>query len=369
MICLGLITMVENKNFSKKMETRKIQKTGGSSYVITLPKDWLMKLVKTKQLKPGENETNDDGGDGIKGMKLGLITQPDETLLITPNLSGKPLERKKTIEIEEIPDTTFFYRFLISAYIAGYTKIEISSKEALLPPYRLLIRDFVQQIIGCEVVEERDNYVLIKDLLKPEEMPFENIIKRMYRTTKNMHSTAIFALKNSDKTTAQNVRLMDDDVDRLHWLVTRLTNMLLSDPTLGEKMGITAGAAAIMFLISRIIERIADHAVRIADNTVLLFDQKIDKNVIDQIEASINTALQVFQISIDSLFEKDTQKANQNIESIHRPEDKSKVIMDYAFQQESIIAIPLDNIVESIRRIVEYSLDISENVINFLIRD
>ncbi|MFW9904602.1 MAG: PhoU domain-containing protein [Candidatus Thorarchaeota archaeon] len=361
--------MVENNVFSQKMETRKIQKTGGSSYVITLPKEWLTNLVKTKQLKFGEDEPNGDDIDRIKGMKLGLITQPDDTLLITPNLSGKPIERKKIINMEEIPDTTFFYRYLISAYIAGYTKVEISSKEALLPPFRLIIKDFVQQIIGCEVVEERDNYVLIKDLLKPEEMPFENIIKRMYRTTKNMHSTAIFALKNSEKITAQNVRLMDDDVDRLHWLVTRLTNILLSDPTLGEKMGITAGAAANMFLISRIIERIADHAVRIADNTVPLLDQTIDKNVIDQIEASIDSALQVFQISIDSLFERDTQKANQNIESIHKPEDISKMIMDYAFKQESFVAIPLDNIVESIRRIVEYSLDISENVINFLIRD
>ncbi|MFX1283157.1 MAG: PhoU domain-containing protein [Promethearchaeota archaeon] len=362
--------MIENNAFSQKMETRKIQKTGGSSYVITLPKDWLMNLVKTKQLQEEENEINeDDDIDRIKGMRLGLVTQPDNTLLITPNLSGKSIERKKTIDIQTIPDTTFFYRYLISAYIAGYTKIEINSEDAILPPYRLIIRDFVQQIIGCEIVDERDNYVLIKDLLKPEEMPFENIIKRMYRTTKNMHSTAISALKNSDKNSAQNVRLIDDDVDRLHWLVIRLTNMLLSDPTLAEKMGITAGAAANMFLISRIIERIADHAVRIADNTVPLLDQPLDKDVMDQIESSINSALRVFQISIDSLFERDTKKANQNIESITKPEDMSKVIMDYAFQQESKIAIPLDNIVESIRRIVEYSLDISENVINFLIRD
>ena len=360
--------MAEKNSFSQKFDVRKIQKTGGSSYVITLPKSWLNSLVDTEQVKD-KGEEPDDNGDKIKGMKLGLVTQPNNTLLITPNLSGKPIQRKKTINIKTIPDSTFFYRYLISAYIAGYTKIEITSHEAILPPYRLIIRDFVQQIIGCEVVEESDNYILIKDLLKPEEMPFENIIKRMYRTTKNMHSTAISALKSSDQTTAQNVQLMDDDVDRLHWLVTRLTNMLLNDPTLEEKMGITPGAAANMFLISRIIERIADHAVRIADNTTPLFNLTLDSNVMKQIESSINSALQVFQISIESLFERDPKKANQNIESINTPEDTSKMIMDYAFQQESIVAIPLDNIVESIRRIVEYSLDISENVINFLIHD
>lgn len=350
------------------MIERKIQKTGGSSYVITLPKEWLTSLVETYYVQQLENETKENE-DKIKGMKLGLVTQPDNTLLITPNLSGKPLERKKIIDIQEIPDTTYFYRYLISAYIAGYTKIEINSIKPISPPYRLVIRDFVQHIIGCEVVEERDEFILIKDLLKPEEMPFENIIKRMYRTAKNMHSTAIMALKDSDKTTAENIQLIDDDVDRLHWLVTRLTNMLLSDPPLAEKMGITAGAAANMFFISRIIERIADHAVRIADNIVPLQDQVIDKKIIEEIESFINSALQVFQISIEALFEKDIHKANQNIESISKPKDTSKMIMDYAFQQESFIAIPLDNIVESIRRIVEYSLDISENVINYLVRD
>ena len=53
------------------MEIRKVQVTGGSSYVITLPKEW----VKSMEIQ--------------KNDPVGLIAQPDGTLLITPKPSGE----------------------------------------------------------------------------------------------------------------------------------------------------------------------------------------------------------------------------------------------------------------------------------------
>ncbi|MFX0205589.1 MAG: hypothetical protein ACFFDT_06345, partial [Candidatus Hodarchaeota archaeon] len=84
--------MAEKNSFSQKFDVRKIQKTGGSSYVITLPKSWLNSLVDTEQVKDNGEDLNNKE-DKIKGMKLGLVTQPNNTLLITPNLSGKPIQR------------------------------------------------------------------------------------------------------------------------------------------------------------------------------------------------------------------------------------------------------------------------------------
>jgi len=48
------------------IETRKVQKTGGSSYIISLPKVWIDKHGVKK------NDT------------LGILSQPDGNLLITP---------------------------------------------------------------------------------------------------------------------------------------------------------------------------------------------------------------------------------------------------------------------------------------------
>ena len=77
--------------------------------------------------------------------------------------------------------------------------------------------------------------------------------------------------------------------------------------------------------------------------------------------------LEVFQNSIEALFRNDMLKANETIEVVGRLENLSKGIMDSTFKQESVLAIPLDNIVESIRRLGEYSRDISENVMNYIL--
>jgi phosphate uptake regulator len=115
------------------------------------------------------------------------------------------------------------------------------------------------------------------------------------------------------------------------------------------------------------IERIADHAVRLSENVELLLDQSIDTKVVELIEKAVDIGLQVFQNSIEALFLHDIIKANTNIESA-KPLDKiCTEIMSYTFKQESIMAIPLDNIVESIRRLQQYSRDISENVMNYIL--
>ncbi len=336
-----------------KISTRRVQKTGGSSYVITLPKKWLESFIEDEE--------------EIKGTALGLIIQADNTLLVTPELSKRRFSRKKVILIDQIEDPNYFFRYLISTYIAGFTEIEIQSNKTIAQPFRAAIRHFIQTVRYQEIIEEKDQYILIKDLFNPEEMPFHNIIDRMHMTARNMHRDAIYAFKNNDRALLDTIAQRDNDVDRLYWLVARLTNMIMRDITLSEKIGITSGTAANFFLIARMIERIADHAVRLSENVELLLDQSIDKDIVALIEKAVDIGLKVFQNSIEALFQHDIIKANANIEST-KPLDKiSTEIMNYTFKQESIMAIPLDNIVESIRRLQQYSRDISENVMNYIL--
>ena len=62
------------------MEIRRVQMTGGSSFIITLPKEWV------KKLNIGKNDP------------IGLIQQPDGSLLVTPKMDKEP-----TIEASQTP--------------------------------------------------------------------------------------------------------------------------------------------------------------------------------------------------------------------------------------------------------------------------
>ena len=77
----------------------------------------------------------------------------------------------------------------------------------------------------------------------------------------------------------------------------------------------------------------------------------------------------IFNQSIVSFFNNDLKKSHQNIESLRVLETLCEEISTLVVKQETPDAIALGYITESIRRVGEYSADISENVINYLVEE
>lgn len=330
------------------MEIRRVQMTGGSSYVITLPKEW----VKSSNIK--------------KNDPLGLLIQSDGTLLITTKMTQDQAERVKEFNVSDVTNQTYLLRRLIGAYISGYNCIKIKSSKRMPPDIRVIVRRFTQTTIGQEVVEETDTSIILKDLLNPTEMPFDKTIKRMHIIVKSMHEDAMHALENGDRKLAEDVVSRDNDVDRLHWLVARQHNIILRNVSLAEKMNVTTEISSTFALISRIIERIGDHEVRIAQNILKLVDNKANQEIFDHIHSASDLALDIFNKSVGSFYKKDIKASNENIESVKRLEVLCEKINTLALQQKGVTAISVGYIVESIRRIGEYAEDISETAINYL---
>src|SRR5512136_2958192 len=170
--------------------------------------------------------------------------------------------------------------------------------------------------IGQEVVEETDTEIMLKDLLNPAEMPFDNTIRRMFMIVKAMHEDAITAIRTRNPSLAADVTARDNDVDRLHWLIARQTHMILSNVALSKKMGVSPDMAVQYFIISRIIERIGDHAERIVDNANVILKRDIDPSIISMISKASELSIGIFDRSITSFFDNDIKNANKNIESV-----------------------------------------------------
>jgi phosphate uptake regulator len=331
------------------MEIRRVQITGGSSYIITLPKEWI-KSLKIKKNDP-----------------LGIYIRSDGTLLLTPKMIQEQLQKIKEFNVNSIPKPTYLLQLLIGAYISGYTSIKITSPSRMSTTVRNVIRSFTQLAIGPEVIEETDTTVILKDLHNPTEMPLDRTIKRMHIIVKGMNEDAMRALQTNDTALAEDVFSRDDDIDRLHWLVARQYNILLQNVSLAEKMSITIGMASTCFLISKIIERIGDHVVRIAQNISNLSESNIERKIISRIVAADTIAIDIFNKSISSFFQKDLKASNEIMESVTKLETLCEEISTLALQQKGIVAVSIGYIIESIRRIGEYAEDISENVINYLV--
>jgi phosphate uptake regulator len=333
------------------MEIRKVQFTGGSSYVLTLPKEW----IDSQKIK--------------KNDSLGVEVQPDGSLLITRSTDQEPSQKTKEFDLAGITEPAYLFRLLIGAYISGYTFIVIHSEQRLPPFVREVVRDFTQMTIGQEVIEETDTEIMLKDLLNPAEMPFDNTIRRMFMIVKAMHEDAITAIRSQNQTLANDVTARDNDVDRLHWLIARQTNMILSNPTLSRKMNVSPVMALHYFTISRIIERIGDHAERIVLIAEPILTKKTEPEILGKIAKASELSIGLFDRSIISFFNNDMKKANHNIESMRILKTLSEEINSMVLKQETADAIALGYINESVKRAGEYAADISENVINYLVEE
>ncbi|MFO7797706.1 MAG: PhoU domain-containing protein [Promethearchaeati archaeon] len=333
------------------IETRKVQQTGGSSYIISLPKPWIEKNNIEKK------------------DTLGILAQPDGNLLITPKINSEDILKNKEIIADEYQDYNFLFRVLIGTYIMGFSKITIKSSKKFEPFIRDCVINFTQIAIGPEIIEESNTYIVIKDLLNPKEMPFDKTIRRMYILAESMHEDAIRALKTNNKNLAEEVIKRDDDIDRLHWLIGRQSNIVLRDIILSQKMGITLEDANHYQLMSRFLERIADHAVKIAKNVLILLEKGIEKEMVEKISAASRIAVELLEESLDARMNKDIRMANHNIESVNKLVTACEGISMNRNGHNLEISIATSYIVESIRRTGEYSGDISELIINNLINE
>jgi len=333
------------------MDIRKVQVTGGSSYIITLPKDWI------------------DKSHVQKNDPLGLISQPDGTLLVTKNITDVQVQSSREFDVSSINDPAYLFRLLIGAYIAGFTTIRIKTKHRFSPFVRQVVRDFAQMTIGPEVIEETDSMMLLKDLLNPMEMPFDNTLKRMYVVVKNMHIDAVTAIETNNPSLADDVIARDNDVDRLHWLIARQMNVILKNVNLSRKMDLSTSLVVNTYLISRIVERIGDHAVRVAENMKRIEDEDIGKDTKKAIRAASALSLAIFDKSIVTFFKADIVASHRNIEAIAELDEACEQINSLSMTMGTPLAISLHYIAESIRRTGEYAGDISETVINYLVEE
>jgi phosphate uptake regulator len=224
--------------------------------------------------------------------------------------------------------------------------------------------------IGQAIVDETESTIIIRDLLNPTEMPLESTIRRMHTIVKGMCTDAITALKEGNEELAKSVVSRDDDVDQLHWLIARQHYLALRDPNLARKMRVPILLATKYSKISKSLERIGDHAVKMTESILEIIsplDKQQSKGLIGRIESANSYSLSILDESINSFLKRDMRRANASIDSLQDLRSQCKEIHSRAMRQEGIVAISIDSIVDSIGRIGEYAEDIAESVIDYLI--
>jgi len=332
---------------------RNIQKTGGNSYVVSLPKSWVTDLG----LRPKDS--------------VAVLVQPDSSLLIVPRRDIRAAARSEaTLEVTQGLDKDSLLRHFISYYLAGYDTIRITMGKAN-GSLRGFIREGIRRkLVGVEIIEESSTSILTQCLSGYVELPLKKALERMSIIAAGMLSDSVAALSAGGKGLAEEVIERDDEVDRFYHFLLRQLNIAVRDRSVIQEIGLTSARDCLGYRLAvKSTERVADHATSIAAQAENL--RAISEGAVKKIQEMNDLSRKVFESSIASLLRLDGKMAEQAItrskEVVQMEEGISGEVLAPRMSGSQVASLKL--MLESIRRAAEYGSDIAEIAIDLMVKE
>ncbi|MCX6771727.1 MAG: phosphate uptake regulator PhoU [Candidatus Micrarchaeota archaeon] len=331
------------------MESRKVQRSGKSSFVVSLPAPW----VKAYGIR--------------KNAAVSVALNPDGTLTIYPKEAKERAPQALSIPYRGEREKTAVLRRMIGAYIAGFEAMELRPEPAGYESAISLVSEFTSMTVGQEVVEESQQKIVINNILRPSELPIEKALLRMANISKKMFSDAVLAIESPEAAGGMQMQQMERDTDRLWRLVARRHNLFLRFPSSAAGEGMTLPRAHFYFLTARLTERVADHSVMLYNYHG--FAQKAGGREpgIQKVAEFGRKAAAVFGRATDAVFRLDIGSTNSIIDDA----DALEAHYDQVFMADRRLSssVQIGAMKQQVKRVSEYSADICEYLIDYGVTD
>lgn len=315
------------------MEIRRIQKTGGGSFTVTLPKKWI-------------NHHKLNSRDTVV-----ITNQNLQSLLIRPT---DPFQKPQSalVNVKNLSEE-MITREIMALYIAGADEIECTASP-ITPSQRQYIRRATQKLLGFEIISESSRKMVLRNIFDTSKLPVVATVERMLLTAQAMFNDAIKAANARDKVAAADVVDRDREIDKLYLTIGRQFHALLTDRMSPEETKLNRVDLHYYFRIARRIERLADHSCKIAQSaqqtpapTHFLVHKKIAKDL-DHLIALAKTMIKKLDKNLAH------QILNTDIETLIKYQQKSNKQKNPA---DTRIEISLDRVHANITNMAEAFLD------------
>jgi len=321
-------------------EERKVQLTGGSTYTVSLPKEWA-------------------GDQGIEpGCRVNLYSQ-DEQLVVTHSQAGPQKTEQSTRVTAEGRDPATVALAVAAAYVAGCDVIRVEGIEG--HEQRRAVVRAIRGLVGLEVMTEDEETLRAQTMLDVEDLSPEQTLEQLERTALEMHEQAIEAVVSADGVAGAEIAEQDDDVDRLFALLSRGFQQSLANPAV--TMGNETLSPFEYYMAARQLERIADHGEKIA-NVAGRLDERPPDQVTESLRALGEDSRTVVRQSLSALVE----RAGPDAEALDVVIAESESVLaeiaafdEQLYHRDDVVdGYLLGLVVDSITRSTEYGVNIAE---------
>ena len=224
-------------------EMRKLQVTGGSTVIVSLPKEW----VKKNSLGKGDFVNLEELASG--DLRISQL-QASTT--------------KKVAVIDCCDHMTGLGDLMIGSYLSGADIIKISCDGKISRKTRMDVRDFLRDTRGMEIELDTDREIRIISILNPSELRLQVSINRMYILISSLVNDAMDVLLGESIDLLSDIDDRERQIDARRLLLERQVAASIQLPSVERKLAIDRFTAMEHANIARILERMGDHATRLA---------------------------------------------------------------------------------------------------------
>lgn len=225
------------------MESRKVQQVGGGTYTVSLPKEWA-----------------ETAGVGA-GSMVDIHTHIDGVLVIE---AGEPAYGTGTPAVIAVTGdgTACVERALRAAYAAGVSEVRLRADDAFTDAQRRAVERVARTLTGMTVAAIDDGTATVRTLLDAEEVSIRQSVRQLQFVVLSTHREATAALTGDG--TVENPDERDEQADRIHAIVDRYFQRAMHRLDEVDALGLTRGELFALWVTARELERVGDHAERIA---------------------------------------------------------------------------------------------------------
>lgn len=320
-------------------DIRKVQKTGVSTYIVSLPKSWISK-------------NNISAGD-----KLTVFEDKNGSLLVNIYSSEKVIN-ERNIDIDNLSDSAL-KRMLLATYLDGSNRIKLVSKIGFDSEKREAILQHIKRAIGFEISDETANTIILQDFFSNDYLSFMKSIRRAFIISKFMLTDAMKIEPESCKA-LESIMNWEEEIDRITFLVKRETGLAIRNSLILKQLNISTMECMSYKCLIEQIEGLTDHIVVIAQEKIRI--KSIPKNVSNEIYEFYEMTLDYYEDAMKCYFKKDFHAANSLIDRKDEfIKKKNSINLD---NLEKEILIPVNIIISNIFSIASHSYNIAEEAID-----
>lgn len=270
------------------MEQRKLIRLGNSSFAISLPKNWIEK----SGLKKGDD--------------VFITPNSNGELIIQPELKAMNDTKKITINLEN-KDEASVKRDINAAYARGYNLFEFSGGKNFKIKN---IKKIVDGLLSLEVLNDKENNILVKDFFSLEDANQENFIRRIDNNLREMLATLKEFLKKKRKTPdMKEIDEIDRDINKFYLLSTRFMFRGLDNPAVLTNLKTDSITLFNNWWLSFNLEKVGDDIKAI--NRII--NPVKDRNSLSKIAQLIEEIETQYINSLESFYREDKELAKKII--------------------------------------------------------